>query len=220
MKKVTLFSDVIGIWIFKDEKIYKKLTDNFFKKYKINLKLVEKIDKEIFPNLAKAARKGKLKYRDAIEKYLENIDPKNYKKLARAYIKFEFENMKKYIKLYKHSKLVLQKLKKIGIEIIGIRDSVYSVREVKRILKILKIEKYFKKIYTSNTYKMEKPELFKIFKNRKNKIFLGHDSDELIGAKKYGFITIGLKNTNADYYISSIKQLPEVIKWLKKKQNL
>ncbi|MFH7880980.1 MAG: HAD hydrolase-like protein [Candidatus Aenigmatarchaeota archaeon] len=220
MKRIALFSDIMGIWIFKDEKAYKKLTTSFFKKHKINLKLIEKIEKEIFPNLAKEARKGKLKYREVIEKCFEAVYPKNYKKLAKEYIEFEFKNLKKYIKLYKHSKLVLQKLKKIGIELIGIRDSVYSVREAKRILKILKIEKYFKRMYTSNSCKMEKPELFKIFKNRKNKIFLGHDTDELIGAKKYGFITIGLKNRNADYYISSIKQLPEVIKLLKGEQNL
>ncbi|MCS7123713.1 MAG: HAD hydrolase-like protein [Candidatus Aenigmarchaeota archaeon] len=220
MKKVILLSDVVGIWIFNDKNAYKKLTDSFFRRHKINLKLVEKVDKEIFPILAKMARKGEITYRECIEKYFEAIDSKNYKKLAREYIEFEFKNLKKYIKLYKYSRSILLTLKRMGVKIIGVRDSVYSVKEMKKILKILKIERYFEGMYTSNSCKMEKPELFQLFKNGENKVFLGHDSDELLGAKKYGFITIGLKNRKADYHISSIKQLPGVIKWLKKKRNL
>ncbi|MEM5855543.1 MAG: HAD hydrolase-like protein [Candidatus Aenigmatarchaeota archaeon] len=220
MKKLILLSDVFGIWIFHDRKAYIKLTDSFFRKYKINLKLVERIDNEIFPTLAKAGMKGELRYREVIERYFKAMNLKNYKKLAKEYIEFEFKNLRKYIKLHKYSRLILRKLKVMGIKIIGVRDSVYSNKEMRKILKLLKIEKYFERVYTSNSCKMEKPELFKLFKNGENKVFLGHDSDELLGAKKYGFITIGLKNRKADYHISSIKQLPAIIKWLKKERNL
>jgi FMN phosphatase YigB (HAD superfamily) len=220
MRKITLLSDVIGIWMYNDRKAYKSLTDTFFEKNNINLKLVEKADKEIFPNLAKKGREGKLTYREVIEKYFKAMNYKNYKKLAKKYIIFEFRNLRKYIKLYKYSKQVLSLLKKNGVRIIGVRDSVYSIKEMKKILKILGIEKYFDKIYTSNSLKMEKPELFELFKDKKTKMFLGHDDDELLGAKKYGFVTIGLKNRKADYYISSIKVLPKAIKWLMRKRSL
>jgi hypothetical protein len=33
---------------------------------------------------------------------------------------------------------------------------------------------------------------------------------------KYGLITIGLKNSNADYTIKSLKELPRIIKMLMK----
>ena len=41
--------------------------------------------------------------------------------------------------------------------------------------------------------------------------FLGHDDDEIIGAKKFGFLTIGLKNKNADIYISKIEELSNIL---------
>jgi len=217
MRKIILLTDMMGIWIYNDRRVYKKLTDNFFKKYYIDLKVVEKVDKEIFPKLSKKGRKGKLKYTNVIEEYFKAIDHKNYKKLAKKYIEFEFNNISKYIKLYKHSIKTLSLLKKMDVKIVGVRDSVYSISEMKRILKILKIDKYFDKIYTSNSLKTEKPKMFIFFKDRKQKVFLGHENDEIIGAKKYKILTIGLKNKKADYYISSIKELPKVIKCIMRK---
>jgi len=220
MRKIILLSDVMGIWMYNDRKAYKRLTDTFFKKNNIKLELVEKVDKEIFPKLAQKGREGKLTYKEVIENYFKAMNCKSYKKLAKEYITFEFRNLRKYIRLYKYSKRILSLLKKSGIRVIGIRDSVYSIKEMKRILKVLKVEKYFDKVYTSNSLKVEKPRLFNLFKNVKPKLFLGHDDDELLGAKKCGFVTIGLKNRKADYYISSIKALPRVIKWLIEKRSL
>ena len=212
-----LLTDIGEIWIEKDDEMHLKLSDNFFKSHGISLKIVEKVDREVFPRLKNEGRRGKMNYREIIERYFKALGCKNYKKLASEYIAFEIRNLRKFYKPCRHAKQVLSVLKRNSIRIVGLTDTVHSVKEVKRRLRILKMEKYFDEIYTANSLRAEKPEAFKFFKGRPL-IFLGHDDDELLGAKKYNFLTIGLNNRNSDFFISSITELPELLKGLKERR--
>jgi hypothetical protein len=42
MRKITLLSDVMGIWVYNDRKAYKKLTDTFFKKKQYKFEISRK----------------------------------------------------------------------------------------------------------------------------------------------------------------------------------
>jgi len=42
-------------------------------------------------------------------------------------------------------------------------------------------------------------------------IFLGHDEDEIFGAMRFGFLTIGLKNNKANIFINSLNELPQIL---------
>jgi FMN phosphatase YigB (HAD superfamily) len=158
-------------------------------------------------------RVGKINYYEFEEKIFKQIDKKNYKKLAREYIKFEIKNCKMFLKLNKNSKNVLRKLKKMEIKIIGITDVIKPSKLKKEELKVLGISKYFDKIYSSHDLKCEKPEAFKHFKNLVDKaVFLGHDDDEILGASEFGFLTIGLKNKKANIVIRSLNKLPQALR--------
>ncbi len=213
--RLTVITDLEGIWIKNDKKSYIELTDKFFLEKNISLKIVERVDKFIFPKILKAGRRGEISYKKVIEKYFKEISPRNYKKLSREFINFENRIIKRYMKLCKNAKAVLSKLKQYPVFLICLSDTMYSIKKLRAILKTLGINEMFDKVYTSNYLKCEKPEAFKKLKLNINKkpVFIGHDQDELQGAKKYGFITVGL-NSKADYVINSITEIPKIIEGL------
>jgi FMN phosphatase YigB (HAD superfamily) len=212
MKTPILLTDLVGIWILKNDKGYENLLKMFCKEHNLDFKIFYKKREEFLSKYRNLARVGKINYYEFEEKIFKQIDKKNYKKLARKYIKFEIKNCKMFLKVDKNVKNVLRKLKKMGIKIIGITDAIKPNKLKKEELKVLGISKYFDKIYSSHDLKCEKPEAFKHFKNLVDKtVFLGHDDDEILGASKFGFLTIGLKNEKANIMIRSLKQLVEVL---------
>jgi len=215
--KVILLTDVNDVWIKSDDNKYIEITNDFFIKHNISIKLVEKADREIFLKLKKQVRKGKISYKKLMELYFKSIDAKNYRKLVREYFQFEKKIVRKWLKLVPYAKEVLMELKRSGIKIIAISDYIKPSKERKWELDTLGIGKYFDKIYTSHDLRKEKPEALKLFRPKRKElmIFLGHEDDEMV-CKKYGLITIGLKNLNADYTIKSLKELPGIIKKLMK----
>jgi FMN phosphatase YigB (HAD superfamily) len=123
------------------------------------------------------------------------------------------KNARKIFKVAKNAKNVLKRLKKRRIKIIVISDSVNESCYLKIILEKIGLLKYFDIVLTSHDLGAEKPKAFEYFTYLKEKYevyFLGHDDDEIIGAKKYGFKTIGLKNKNADIFIKNINELLKI----------
>jgi len=212
MKKLILITDIVGIWVLKSDEGYENLLKEFCKKYNIDFGKTLKIRDKLLRKYRKSLRMGKISYYEFEEMFFKLIDKKNYIKLAKEYIKFEIENCKMFLKLNKNAKEVIRKIKKMGIKIVGITDSIKPTKLKEEELKSLGISKYFDKIYSSYDLKCEKPEAFKYFKNFVNKaVFLGHDDDEILGAMRFRFLTIGLKNKKADIFIKSLNQLPEIL---------
>ena len=215
MKENKLITDLGDVFLKMDRNIYLKVTNRFFEERGIDLKLVEKVDKEIFDKrLRKAARIGKLSYKAAIKEFFKALEVKNFRKIADEYIQFEVNNLKKWMKVVPNSRMVLRRVKSMGVKIIILSDCMQSISERKRELQILGLSEYFDEIYTSNSLGVEKPEAFKYFRPKEGErvIFFGHDDDEILGAKKFNLVTIGLCNKNADFSISSIKYLPLTIR--------
>jgi len=212
MKKLVLITDITGIWVLKSDKGYENLLKKFCKKYNIDFKKALKLGSNLLTRYRKLVRIGKIGYHEFEEMFFKMIDKKNYKKLAREYIKFEIENCKVFLKLNENAKDVLRKIKKMNIKIVGVTDSIKPSKLKKEELKTLGISKYFDKIYSSHDLKCEKPEAFKYFKNLVNKaVFLGHDDDEILGAMRFGFLTISLKNNKANIFIKSLNELPQIL---------
>jgi len=212
MKKLVLLTDIVGIWVLNSDKGYENLLKKFCKRYNIEFKKVLKLRDEFFRKYRKLARVGKISYYELEEMFFKLIDKKNYKKLARDYIRFEIDNCSMYLKLNRNSKEVLRKIKKIGVKIIGITDAVKPTKLKKEELRTLGILKYFDNVYSSHDLKCEKPEAFKYFKDLVDRaVFLGHDDDEILGAMRFSFLTIGLKNKKANILIKSLSQLPQVL---------
>ena len=212
MKKLVLITDITGIWILKSDKGYENLLKEFCRKYNINFKRTLRAGNELLAKYRKFVRIGKISYYEFEEMFFKMIDKKNYKKLAREYIKFEIENCKVFLKLNENAKDVLRKIKKMNIKIVGVTDAIKPSKLKKEELKTLGILKYFDKIYSSHDLRCEKPEAFKYFKNLVNKaVFLGHDNDEIVGAMRLGFLTIGLENNKANIFIKSLNQLPQIL---------
>jgi FMN phosphatase YigB (HAD superfamily) len=213
MKTPILLTDLTGIWILKNDKGYENLLKMFCKERNLDFKIFYKKREDFLSKYRKLVRVGKINYYEFEEKIFKQIDKKNYKKLAREYIKFEIKNCKMFLKLDKNVKDALRKLKKMGIKIIGITDAIKPSKLKKEELKVLGILKYFYKVYSSHNLKCEKPEAFKYFKNLVNKaVFLGHDDDEILGAMEFGFLTIGLKNKKANIIIKSLNKLPRALR--------
>ena len=212
MTRVAILTDIDGIWIHSDHKKYIKLSNKFLLMHKLDGNKI-KIADNFFNKFRNYARVGLIDYRNLIEIYFKIIDPKRYKILSREYMEFERKIIKKYLFPDKYALTTLRKLKKLGIKVIGISDYIKPSKIRREELKTLKIGKYFDKIYTSHDLGCEKPKAFEIFtKPNRKTIFIGHDNDELIGAKRYGFFVIGLNNKHGDINIKSLKKLPEILK--------
>jgi hypothetical protein len=62
--KVILLTDVNDVWIKSDDNKYIAITNDFFIKHNINMKLVEKADRKIFSKLKRKVRIGKIGYKN------------------------------------------------------------------------------------------------------------------------------------------------------------
>ncbi|MGB9703269.1 MAG: HAD family hydrolase [Candidatus Micrarchaeales archaeon] len=206
-KKVCLISDINRVW-FKTSSIY---FDRIEKKIGIREEDRKKALR-ILQSLKDRARKGKISH------FLLGMLP--YKKLGyedfvflRAkFMDLDIAEAKKIYKLNKNSLKVLKELHK-KVLLIGISDSVLNGDRLKKILEKIGILKFFDYVFTSHDLGLEKPKAlayFKFLKKNYEVYFLGHENDEIVGAKKYGFKTIGLKNKHADIFISRLEELLKV----------
>jgi len=200
-----LVSDLTGIW-FEPKRKYKKFIQEFLKRHGAK-------NNGDWGKYAKLARVGKIDYEEALKLWFKDcgIEDEN---VVKEFIEEQDKVLKETLKF--RGKRVLKKLSKI-VKIVGLTDSPYTKEKVLKILEIGGIDKYFHDIISSYDIKMEKPEAFKyVLEKYGNFIFLGHDDDEIIGAKSLGIKTIGLKNENADIVIKDLNELPKVFEEINK----
>jgi len=194
-----LVTDLTGIW-FEVSEQYKKLTEEFLKKH--GAKRMAS-----WSNYAKPARTGKISYEEALRLWFKEcgIEERNIVKKF-----FEFENrVLKDVLIFK-GKEVLEELSG-KIRIIGLTDAPKPREEIVKILKTGGTDKYFHDVFSSHDIKAEKPEAFEIIRKKFGEfVFLGHEDDEILGARKLGIKTIGLRNGNADIVIQELRDLLKI----------
>ncbi|MFZ8830056.1 MAG: HAD family hydrolase [Candidatus Aenigmatarchaeota archaeon] len=203
--RMVLISDLDGIWIKTNHKIFDEINK------KLTGKVIENKELSKLKRLARIGRMSSFKMGYII--YQKN-GFKNFIELRVNFRKLEIKNAKRIYKIVHGAKETLRKLKRKNIRIFILTDSPNESCYLKIILDKIGLLRYFDEVFTSHDLGMEKPSAFKCFTflNDSYKVyFLGHDDDEIIGAKKFGFLTIGLKNKNADIYISKIEELSNIL---------
>jgi HAD superfamily hydrolase (TIGR01549 family) len=203
MRRV-LITDLDGIWIRTNHKIFEE----------INKKLTgRKIEEVKLSNFKKLARVGKISSFRMGYLIYQKMGFKNFIELRTNFRKLEIKNARKIYKLCPYTREVLRRLKRKKLKIFILTDSPNEGCYLKIILNKIRLLKYFDEVFTSHDLGMEKPAAFKCFtflKDSYKVYFLGHDDDEIVGAKKFGFLTIGLKNKKADIFIPSIDKLTSI----------
>jgi HAD superfamily hydrolase (TIGR01549 family) len=179
---------------------------------------------------------------DLYESWIKNVyeGTAGYEKTYLGFLKsLNFSNIdefladsfekKKYVeknrKLFPGVKKTLKRLKECGIMNIIMTDNEKPAGEVrKEVLQKFLIDQLIYKIYTSCELGITKPDpsffsyVLSDLRLQKNVVvFVGHDVDEINGAKKFGIKVIEFNNylknhTNADYRIGKFSQIPDIIK--------
>jgi len=138
--------------------------------------------------------------------------PKVKLKDVKRYFSINFPKFTKYMKVNPEAKIILSKLKKMGLKVGCITNSHRDITQLE--IKIAGLKNFFDAVITADDVKRPKPEpdmLFKVCKRLRVKvnevIFIGDTQTDLKTAEKAGCIFIG-------YRIQSklrIKKLSEII---------
>ncbi|MGC8993565.1 MAG: HAD family hydrolase [Candidatus Aenigmatarchaeota archaeon] len=206
-KKICLISDMAGIWF--------KMNESYFDKIERRIGIKDKDRKKILKILSflkNRAREGKISTFMLGMLPYKKLKYENFVFLREKFMDLEIKEAKKIYKLNENALKVLKKLHK-KVLLIGISDSVLNGDRFKKLLERIGILKFFDFVFTSHDLGLQKPKVFRYFKflSKNYKVyFLGHEDDEIIGAKKFGFKTIGLRNKNADIFISKLEDLLKI----------
>jgi len=180
---------------------------------------LEKSNK-IWKKFHKLGLKGKLSWFECQKLWIKNLGlPEN---LIYEWRRIDLNEIwKKGFTKFPNVNRYLYLLRKRGFKLSILSDSMASEKEKKMILKRLGIKcKYFDKIFTSHDIGCEKPckkaylSVLKHFNVKpKEAVFVGHDKEEIVGAKKLRLITIsfGEKVKEADFYAKNWKSLYQLI---------
>ena len=210
--KLIIF-DANGVLYRKNKFAYVEKLKEFFASHGISF---EHATKE-WEKLKNLAINGKIKYENAIKQWLEKLGKPS---LFELWFKFEDEISLRVMRLFSGVPKTLQTLKQ-KYKLAVLSDDIRSVERKIKELKKLKIANYFDAIFTSNylgTIKPNPEAYKKVLKHFKVKpreaVFVGHDFEEIEGAKKANMLTIGIKARNAHITINSIKELPKALEQL------
>lgn len=169
--------------------------------------------------------RGEIEYTEAFNQFLKclKFNEKEIKLLNKViWIKKKEIEMK--IKPFSGVRFTLKKLKEMGKIICILTDSESNEISIRRgILKEkLHINQYIDYVVSSIDIKSRKPEkvtylycVEKSLSQIKNTIFVGHDQDELDGAKDTGIRTVAfnyIDDVNADYKIKNFKDLLDILR--------
>lgn len=124
---------------------------------------------------------------------------------------------------------VLRELRFRGIRVGMLTNSVHPAQVKAKWLRNAGVDDLFDLIVSSVEERCKKPssELFQRFSDRigfppQNIAFVGHDVEEIKGAKKAGFIAIaialGCPNARADFHIQRLGELLKLPIWPEKKE--
>ena len=190
----------------------------FMKKYGIDYKKQEilwnKIKSSVF--------EGKISLNKAQSRILGKLGMNN--NLIRRWKEMDFRLIENYSKLRPFVKTTIKILKK-KYKIAILSDAVHKRRVKRETLRKNKIDKLFDEIFCSCDIGFKKPQrkayftVLNYFKVKPSEvIFIGHDKDELEGARKFKIKTIAInwkKETKSDFYAKSFLDIPKILERIK-----
>ena len=194
----------------KTMEVFLKEYEKFLKKFGVDLRFQEKLWFEFYPKTVR----GKLKLKEANELIYQKIGIPKSK--VKEWLKKDKEILLKYTKVYKDVKKLMEELKKKGIKVAVLSDAVHPLKWRIELFKRLGIEKgkHYDKIFLSNQIGAEKPEpkayltVLKYFKVKPTEaLFIGHDKEELEGAKRVGIKVLELRKKRKSLKVRKVLKL-------------
>ncbi len=213
-----------GDVIYDSKYIMKKFYEEhekFFKKFGID----PKEDEKLWMKYYKKVQKGKVSLKKARELIFEKLGVPKSK--LKEWLRIDREIKMKYIRPFKNAKGVMRKIKKIGLRIAILSDTAVPSSwriQMSRKIGIVEGREYDKGFY-SNVIGYVKPEkkayltVLKYFNVKPSEaIFVGHDKEEIEGAKRVGIKTIAFREKvrAADFYAKDWNEIYQIVKILKK----
>jgi len=199
----------------KTAKIFEKEYEKFLKRFGTSLNDQSKFWFRLKPKV----ERGKMSLRKANEIIYKKLGIPKSK--VNEWLKRDREISLKFSKLNKDAKRILSELKRKKIKIAILSDTVHPLRWRLSLFKKfgLKKGKHYDKLFLSNEIGYAKPErkayltVINYFKVKPSEtVFVGHDKEEIEGAKKVGIKTIGIgKESKADHIIKNLKELMKII---------
>jgi len=166
--------------------------------------------------------KGKLTLREAriIELDLMGI-PRKY---LSEYEKIDEGQLKIVKTTEPGAKTALVKLRQMGCKVAALSDSLHPKKTVMKNLNKIGIGKMLDGVFLSSSIGYKKPHrkayeaVLKYFKaNPDETIFVGHDDDEMLGARRLGITAVSYRQSKkGDFLIGSLSALPELVEMLNK----
>jgi putative hydrolase of the HAD superfamily len=217
MIKLLIFDAGNLLWTTSN-KSYERSMNKFFRKYKID----ENIVKSRWNKIKKKVEVGKIKYREAswIQFKGLNIDENILKEWLEMHLGIELIDKN----LYPGVKSTLRKLKK-RYKLAMLTDDYKGKEQKIKICKKLDIDDIFDEIFSSQDIGFKKPQkqaYFIVLNHFKVKpgeaVFIGHEKDEIEGARRYKIRTIAIncdKGTKSDFYIKSFSEILKILEKIK-----
>lgn len=176
--------------------VFRKEYSKFLKKFGVKYKDQHKEWLKYYPKIIR----GKIKLREVNEIVYKKFGIPKSK--VREWLKKDKEINVKYVRVYRDIKRIMEELKKRRIKVAILSNSVHPLRWKIEMLKKIGIEKgkHYDKIFHSNMIGFEKPEkeaylfVLKYFGVKpEESVFVGHDKEEVDGARKVGMKVIKLR---------------------------
>jgi len=177
----------------RTEKIFLKSYKEFLKKFNVSFKEQEKLWFQLYPKIVR----GKVKLKEANALIYKKLGiPKKY---VKEWLSRDLSINLKYTKVYPGIKELMRKIKSKSIKIAILSDTVHPLAWRLRLFKKLGLIKneHYDKVFLSCLIGFEKPErrayltVLKHFNVKpREAIFVGHDKEEVEGAKKVGLKAI------------------------------
>jgi HAD superfamily hydrolase (TIGR01549 family) len=178
---------------------------------------------DLYESWLKNVYEGNTGYEENYKKFLESLNISNIDEfMAEAYKKKRYFEQNR--KLFPGVKKTLKAIRYNGIMNVIITDNEKPEELVRtEVLKKFAIDHLIDRIYTSCDHVMTKPDpsffahiLSDLKLERSEVIFVGHDIDEINGAKRFGLTVIEFNNylknkTDADYRIGRFPDILEII---------
>ena len=214
--KLVIFDGAGVIYSYKKAiKVFEREYDKFLRKFNTSLKEQGKLWLKFYPKTVR----GKISLRKTNEIILSTFGIPKSK--VREWLKRDKEITLKFVKLNKGIKQLLSKLKSKGIKVAVLSDTVHPLKWRLDLFKKFGLTKgrHYDKLFLSSQIGYEKPEpqaYLTVLNNFKVKpeeaLFVGHDKEELIGAKKLGIKTISYRGyRKADFYAKNFKEILKLV---------
>jgi putative hydrolase of the HAD superfamily len=221
MIKLVIFDagDILYDWE-EAFKIFDEEFKKFFKRHEVQLR---DDYRELWntENIGKAATIGKIDLQEAHRRQMKELG------MAEEFFDEINEVDKKVLKSIKlkdpEAKEAIEQLKKSGYKVAILTDSPHKKGTQHEILQTIGMGGLFDGIFISCEIGHMKPDkeaymavLDAFNLNPSEAVFVAHDEDELVGAKKVGIKTISYRNLKfGDFVIQNLKEIPGILEKIK-----